>query len=151
MATEGPATKTEELVEEAAKSLAIKPNSFNPGGQYSWILKRAMLPDEKILLGARQSYFDNLAPGLLLITNKRIITLKPSFWGLYLKMNLSNPSQAAYYQYKNITGIIFTKGYFLCSLTLQRQGDSLVIINGLRYTEDKSVINFIEKIVELQG
>lgn len=82
-----------------------------------------------------------------------MLSIKPRSFNPGRQYNwvLKRALQPSYYQYNRVTGTVFTRGRFLCSLTLKILGDSPAVINNLRYTEDKSLINLIEKVVELQG
>lgn len=150
MAEDENTEKTEALVMQAVNLLSIKTGLLDSWKRYSWLFERVLRPDEKILVGVRQSYLGSLAPGFVLATNKRIVVIKPSFWGLYFKINLTNSSKISYYQYNSITSTEFRRGFLLCSL-VALVGDVTVNINDLRYSEDRSLTDLIEKVIELRG
>lgn len=112
--------------------------------------------DEETVVETRQSYLSSLSPGRVFATNKRLIIVRPSFWGLYFGKNIISPTQLSMIPYKNIISIVVSKGRLMSTIHLRLQGvtDSSVfgrnegVIKGIRHAGLTKFTNFLEEIIE---
>ncbi len=86
------------------------------------MLKHILYKDEEILLEIKQSYLEALSPAMLVATNKRLIIIYPSFFGLYLGYDLVHPTTYSLMPYKYMIGVSISNGKILSSLKIHTSG-----------------------------
>lgn len=120
---------------------------------------RALLHEnEKLLMKVRQSISSNFTPSFVLVTNRRIIIINNSFWGLYTGYNLLTPTNYNSIAYNQITSVILIKGNVLCSVAIRLHGyfEKNVFaqssnegqIDGLLLRDAMQLTNFIDHMIE---
>ena len=141
------ATKTEQAIERAVRLLPLASvGGYKLGKNYERIMKKYLGPDEKIIIGAKQSYFTSLAPTMMLATNKRLMILRPTFCRLYAGRNIFSTSNISFIQYGTIKSVTFTYGMFLCSINVRAIGIGDCSVEGLRVSDARPLLNFIENV-----
>lgn len=142
-------TKTEAAVEHAVKrAYQDSGNAYKLSKKYSHIIKEYLEPEERILLGARQSRLASLSPSILLATNKKLMFLNPSFWRLHTGHVIFKVSNIQFIPYPVIMRISFTRGRRLSSIHIKTLGGGTININDLKIKEAKLLLSFIEDVVE---
>lgn len=119
------------------------------------LIKHLLAPDEETLIECRQSYLNNLAPARVIATTRRILVVKPSFWGLYVHHDILAPTEYNIIPYKNLISVIMTKGRILSTIHMRIHGftESTGTTNegevyGMRTKEAVRLANFLEEIIE---
>ncbi|HUB92326.1 MAG TPA: PH domain-containing protein [Candidatus Saccharimonadales bacterium] len=120
---------------------------YDPERKYRNIVKVVLAPNEHVVLGARQSYLETISPGIMLITNKRILIIKLSFWGLHFGHNLMRSSLFINLHYNKITETSLLNGRILCSIIIKILGGGERRFDGLRRKEATRLIGFLERII----
>lgn len=113
-------------------------------------------PSETIELVLRQSLWHSFAPDAIVVTDRRVILIHHSFWGLYFKFDLINPTDMNIAPYKNIMSVATSKGKILASVNLRVLGfvESTSAtryewdIPGLRIYDALEAANTIGRVVE---
>ncbi len=122
-------------------------------------VEHVLAKDEEILFELRQSYLQSISPDRIIATNKRLIIVRPSFWGLYMGHDVLNPSELSFVPYRNVISIMMNRGKILASLHIRIHGftdsspemgkegnvEGVVIDMAVKFTR------FIEEIVELMN
>lgn len=111
--------------------------------------------DEKTLMEVKQSYLNSVSPDRIIATNKRIIIVRPSFWGLYLGRNVVSPTEFSMVPYKNIISVVVSKGKFLSTVNMRIHGftDASAairnegVVHGIRTGRAERFMDLIEDIV----
>ncbi len=75
-------------------------------------MKTIVSPSETISLILRQSLLHSISPSAIVLTDRRVVIIHHSFWGLYLKFNLVSPTEINVVQHKNIMSVALTRGKF---------------------------------------
>jgi hypothetical protein len=116
--------------------------------KYHKLAKWYLEANENMLLVTRQSHMEALTPLILIATDKKLIIMKPSFFGLHLGFNILTASDASFIPYNVIKNITFSHGRYLSSITIKAPGLGEVVVRGLKTNEAKTMLNFLERIVE---
>src|ERR1700677_935873 len=74
------------------------------------MLRHVLAKDEQILVEIWQSHIRSLAPAMLVATKKRILMVRPSFWGLHTGHDVISPTSFVIIPYKYIIGVSIAKG-----------------------------------------
>jgi len=77
---------------------------------------------ETVLLKFRQSYFSSISPDAVILTNKRVIIIHNSFWGLYFNHNIMSPTQVSGVLLDNIMGTTTMTGKILSTVFIRIRG-----------------------------
>ncbi|MDE1860683.1 MAG: PH domain-containing protein [Candidatus Micrarchaeota archaeon] len=77
---------------------------------------------EEILMTLRQSLITDIAPSFAIVTNKRVIIVNNSFFGLYLNHNLITPTDYNSIYFKQITSVVVVKGRIFESVNIRILG-----------------------------
>ncbi len=77
---------------------------------------------EEIKEAERQSLLSSITPCFFIATDKRIIIIHNTFWGLYAGRNLISPADYNYILYEHITTVVQVRGKFLSSLMIRLRG-----------------------------
>lgn len=120
------------------------------------LFAHVLAPDEKTVMEIRQSYMQSLAPDRVVVTNKRVIVVRPSFWGLWAGHNVMSPTEISLVPYKNIISVVMSRGRILCSIHMRIHGftdaTSAIrnegVIEGIRVKDAVMLINYLESIIE---
>ncbi len=114
--------------------------------------------NEKLLMKVKQRAYSNFTPSFVLVTNRRIIIINNSFWGLYAGYNLLTPTNYNSIAYNQITSVILIKGNALCSVAIRLHGyfeknvsaqsSNEGQIDGLSLHDATQLTNFIDRMIE---
>lgn len=125
------------------------------GRRCAHLLGHVITENEETLFESKQSYLHTLTPGRVIATTRRIIIIRPSFFGLYLGHDLLSPTEYHIIPYKNIISVMLTKGRLLSTIHMRIHGfiDTMQAGNegevpGLRVYGAKLLANFLEEIIE---
>ncbi|MDE1823090.1 MAG: PH domain-containing protein [Candidatus Micrarchaeota archaeon] len=119
------------------------------------LIGHVLAHDEKTIIEVKQSYLNSISPDRIIATNKRIIIVRPSFWGLYIGRNLLSPTEFSMVPYKNVISVVVSKGKFLSTINMRIHGftDASAairnegVVNGIRTRQAEKFMDFIEEIV----
>jgi hypothetical protein len=111
---------------------------------------------ETIELVLRQSLFHSISPDAVVITDRRVILIHHSFWGLYMNFNLIKQTETNIVPFKNIMGVAMIKGKILASVNLRVLGFTESTkstrlewdIPGLRHYDALTATNTLGRVVE---
>ncbi len=117
-----------------------------------------MTEGEETIMEVRQSYFRSLSPDRVILTNKRIIIARPSFWGLYFGFNLFTATDISIVPYHHVISIVVTKGKWFSSLHMRIHGfsdasTSMALnqegeIDGLKIRSATRLALFVQDVIE---
>ena len=85
-------------------------------------IKTVVSPSETITLIIRQSLWHSLSPAALVLTDRRVVILHHSFWGLYTKINLISPTEINVVQHINIKSVALGRGLIFGTARLRLIG-----------------------------
>lgn len=85
-------------------------------------IKTVTSPSETITLIIRQSLWHSISPSALVLTDRRVIIIHHSFWGLYTKMNLLNPTEVNIVEHKNVMSVAIGMGILFGTVRLRIHG-----------------------------
>lgn len=103
----------------------LKNNGIPPhihGRKCMNLLRHVLYKDEETLLEAKQHAVQSLSPIRGVATNRRLIIVYPSFWGLWTGYDLISPTTYAILPYKYIIGVSMSRGKMLSSLKVHTSG-----------------------------
>jgi hypothetical protein len=144
-------SKTDQIMEREREFIRgnIKPGyEININKKYHKLVKWYLEANETMILVTRQSHLEAITPLIVVATDKKLIILQPSFFGLHLGFNILTASDASFIPYNIIKNITFSHGRYLSSITIKAPGLGEVVVHGLKTNEAKKMLNFLEKIVE---
>ncbi len=119
-------------------------------------ISRVLSPDEETIMEIRQSHFRNITPERIVATNKRLIIVRPSFFGHYFGFDLFHHTGVSFVPYKQLVSIVMSKGKFLSTInmrihgftdvnsTLRNEGE----VEGVRTNLATKFTVFLEDIIE---
>ena len=117
-----------------------------------------LLPGETVLMTSRQSYLSSVSPDRIYVTDKRLILIHHSFWGLYFGHNIFDATRVDMVKYDSVKGVIITKGKILSSLKIRSrigtetaEPSSEWGIDGIRHHEAEIMLNLVQDLVENRG
>lgn len=120
--------------------------------KYSEIAKSYLQPGEQIIFATKQSHMTKLmAPLLLMLTNKKVIILKPSFSKLHTNTNIFGATKTRYIPYNAIKNIDLETSVLHSCLTIKAVGMEEVVVEGLNHVDAKLTSQIVENIVESYG
>ncbi len=122
------------------------------------IIKGVMARNEETIMEVRQSHFRSIAPDRFIITNKRIMPVRPSLFGLYTGKNLFSPTDIAFIPYQHVISVIISRGIFFSTIHMRiigstesksaiREGE----LEGLWHNDALRFANFIEDVIGAEG
>lgn len=124
------------------------------------ILRHVLYKDEETVLEARESYLRSIAPFRIVATKKRLILVRPSFWGLYMGHDITSPTHYAIVPYKYIIGVSLSKGPLFSSIKIHTSGGvdpgiSVTAsgedeIHGVDTKQAVMMTSFIEEVIEYE-
>ena len=141
-------------IEKLYKSIDYKPLVHDP--RCMNVIKGVLHSNENTLMELRQSRFRALIPDRLIITDRRMIIVRPSFWGYYLGKNLITPTNISIVPYHNIISVIMTNGLFFSTLHMRIHGITEGVqasrqegeLEGMRKHDANKFTRFIEEVIE---
>ena len=86
------------------------------------MISNIMMEGEEPILDVRQSYLSSISPDRIIVTNKRVIIVRPSFWGLYFGMNIFHTTEVSAVSYTNIISILTSHGKIFSSIHMRIHG-----------------------------
>lgn len=113
-----------------------------------------LLPGETVLMATRQSYLASVSPSSIFVTDKRLIVVHNSFWGLYTGYNILSRTRVSMMNYSSTMGVILTEGTIMSSLRVAFPGAAAPTkntpnewgIDGLRHHDAKILLNYIQDL-----
>jgi len=97
---------------------------------------KSVLDDrEKIVLIFKQSLLSDIAPTFIVATDRRLIIINNSFWGLYTNVNVVAPTDYNYIPYSKIMSVVLVRGKLLSSLDVRLLGGFEANISPQKKTE----------------
>lgn len=120
------------------------------------LLKHVLYSGEETLLETKQHGVQSISPVRLVATNKRLIVVYPSFWGLWTGYDLVSPTTYAILPYKYIIGVSMSRGKMLSSIKVHTSGsvDAGSQINdngevhGIKTDGAVTMTRLLEEIIE---
>ncbi len=85
-------------------------------------MKTVISPSETIMLIIKQSLWHSIAPSALVLTDRRVVIIHHSFWGLYTKINLISPTEINVVQHINIKSVALGRGLLFGTARLRLLG-----------------------------
>lgn len=104
----------------------------------------------------RESYFSSIAPDTVVLTDKRVVIIHNSFWGLYLGINILSPTRVSSVMLNNIMGTTNANGKILATVQIRIRGsgeesessESGWHIEGLRIAPAHKLSSMIEESIQ---
>lgn len=117
------------------------------------LLKHILTKDEETLFETKQSYFHSLSPERMVATSKRLIIVRPSFFGLYLGHDLFEPTDYFIIPYREIASVVVTRGKILATIHMRILGGFSAHcpegeVEGLRIRNAMTIAKMLEEIIE---
>ncbi len=118
----------EDAVDKAVKKAALDifgPNGYPPHVHSKLcmnIVGDVLLKGEETIMEIKQSMLYSLAPDRIIVTNRRLILSRPSFWGLYTGTNMFSPTELSVIPYHNLVSVIFTSGRVFATIHMRIHG-----------------------------
>lgn len=140
----------------AMATLAKENSTHRHSDRCMKLIKHLLTTGEKAILECKQSYLHSLAPDRVIITTRRIIVVRPSFWGLYTDHDMISPTEYSIIPYKHLISVIISKGRFLSTIHMRIHGftDSTSSfrdegeIYGIQTSEALKLAKFLEEVIE---
>jgi hypothetical protein len=85
-------------------------------------MKTVISPSETIILIIKQSLWHSLSPSALVLTDRRVVIIHHSFWGLYTNINLISPTEINVVQHVNIKSVALGRGRIFGTARLRLLG-----------------------------
>ncbi|HUB92779.1 MAG TPA: hypothetical protein VL945_02360 [Candidatus Saccharimonadales bacterium] len=151
--------QVEHRVERAMAVLSKEKTTHKHGDRCLKLIKHIVTPGEETIMECKQSHFHSLSPTRIIATTRRIIVVRPSFWGLYLGHDLASPTEYSIIPYKHLISVIMSKGRLMSTLHMRIHGftDTTSLmkdegeIYGIRTPEAIKLARFLEEIIEYSG
>ena len=127
---------------------------FDPVKRTTKRLGTILLKGEKVSGVARQSFVSSIAPTIVFCTNKRLIIVHNSFFGLWFGVNIMATTSTGYVPYANIAGVNVIRGKYLSTLHLDLKthapGATQEVwkIDGIKTNELERVVTYINEELE---
>lgn len=118
----------------------------------------ALHKNESLLFKLRQSYLSSVSPDTVVLTDKRVVIIHNSFFGLYFGFNIFSPTRVSTVMLSNIMGTTTTRGKILATVNIRVRGSSGESespesgwhIDGLRHKNAMKITEMIEELVEVE-
>ncbi len=118
-------------------------------------LKPLLGSDEKVLGSVRQSYISSLSPDTIVATNKRILVVHYSFWGLHARHNLFSSTDIGIVYYNHIISFDMERGKLLATIHLRLRGSGGIgsvldtwSITGVYQINAIEFLKIVQKVLE---
>ena len=82
------------------------------------ILRHVLYIGEDTITEARQSYLKSMAPTRLVATEKRLIIVDPSFWGLWTGHDVFDSTHYIIIPYKHIVSVTVSTGLLFATIKI---------------------------------
>ncbi|MCL5008423.1 MAG: PH domain-containing protein [Candidatus Marsarchaeota archaeon] len=120
------------------------------------LLRHVLYRGEETLLEAKQHAFQSISPVRIVATDKRLIIVYPSFWGLWTGYDLISPTTYAILPYKYIIGVSMSRGKMLSSIKIHTSGsvdagsqiNVLGEVHGIKTQTAINMTRLLEEIIE---
>jgi len=120
------------------------------------LLQHILYKDEETLLEAKQHPLQSISPVRMVATNKRLILVYPSFWGLWTGYDLISPTTYAILPYKYIIGVSMSRGKMLSSVKIHTSGSvdtgsevkDTSEVHGIKTMNAIEMTKVLEEIIE---
>ncbi len=125
-------------------------------GRCMKLIRQMVAEGEETIMECKQSLMHSISPSRVIVTTKRLIIVKPSFWGLYLGHDIISPTEYSIIPYKNLISVIVSRGRLLSTIHLRIHGftDSASSakdegeMRGIRSSAAVRLVKFLEEIIE---
>ncbi len=112
--------------------------------------------EEKILIVIRQSYLSSVSPDEVVATDKKILVIRHSFWGLHTRVNILSSTNVGVVLYKDVVSMEALRGKLFTTLrfhlggtvSLNGASENLWTIDGLRRNDATEFMSRVAKILE---
>lgn len=119
-------------------------------------IRHVLAADEETIMEIRQSHFRNITPERIIATNKRLIIVRPSFFGHYFGFDLLRQTDISFVPYKQLVSIVMSRGKFLSTIHMRIHGFTDISsairnegeVEGVRRHLATKFTIFIEDIIE---
>ncbi len=119
-------------------------------------IKTVVSPSETITLIVRQSLWHSISPSAMVLTDRRVVIIHHSFWGLYTKINLISPTEINIVEHKNVMSVAIGMGIIFGTIRLRIHGfvePTLAVkyewdLNGMWQKDSLEVTNVIGRVIE---
>ncbi len=108
-------------------------------------------PGETVLMILKQSRFSNIAPDSIVVTDRNLMLIHYSFWGLYAKRNILEMTESTLVPYDRIAGLLIDKGRFFTTVTIKIAGfgqsdflKNTLGIEGLWHNDAGILVSFVQ-------
>ncbi len=119
------------------------------------LVKNVLYKDEELILEVKQRLFASIAPGRIFATERRLIIVKPSFWGLYVGKDLVSPTKFDIIPYQYVLGVSITKRLLMSAIKIHHTGMTgpamELGISGLKNRDAIALAQFVEEVIEYES
>ena len=114
--------------------------------------------NENVLMKLRQSYLSSISPDTIILTDRRVVIVHHSFWGLYFNHNILSPTKVSTVMLGNIMGTTTADGKILATVNIRIRGSgeeqalsgSGWHIDGIRIKKAMDFTEMLEELIEDQ-
>jgi hypothetical protein len=119
-------------------------------------IRHVLSQDEDTIMEIRQSHLRNITPERIIATNRRLIIVRPSFFGHYFGFDLLRQTDVSFVPYKQLISIVMSHGKFLSTIHMRIHGFTDVSsairnegeVDGVRTSLATKFTIFIEELIE---
>jgi hypothetical protein len=132
-------------------------NMFSIRNRIKEEINTIISPSETIDLILRQSLLSSISPDSVVVTDRRVIIVHQSFWGLYTKFDMISHTEMSIVPFKNVMSVSIVQGKILATVRLRvlgyvepTRGSTKYEwdIPGLRIYDAVKATNTIGRVVE---
>ncbi len=148
---------SEESVRKAMLSLEAKNAPPHSHGEKCYkLIRHIALAGEEIIFECKQSYLHSISPDMAIATTRRMIIVRPSFWGMYLGHDLVSPTEYSIIPYKHLISVMMSRGKMLSTIHMRIHGFTDATsslsdegeIYGIRTPQAVKLAKFLDEIIE---
>ncbi len=122
-------------------------------------VKTVVSPSETITLIIRQSLWHSISPSALVFTDRRLLIIHHSFWGLYTRINVISPTEINIVEHKNIKSVALGMGILFGTVRLRVLGfvePTLSVkyewdMDGMWHKDALEVTNVVGRVIEARS
>jgi len=152
METESTPERLETTINKVSAHFGLSKNFKIVYAGYDELAKSYLEQGEYVIMGAMQSRIDRpVTPHLLLLTNKKVLILDPSYSDLHLHTTLFGATKIERIPYNAIKDVKLEIGRLLSTITLKIIGVSDITMHGIKHNEARRISSIIECIIECYG
>ncbi len=119
-------------------------------------MKTVVSPSETVILIIKQSLWHSISPSALVLTDRRVVIIHHSFWGLYTKINLLSPTEINVVQHANVKSVALGRGLLFGTARLRLLGfveptpqvDYEWDLSGMWIKDALQIITVIGRLIE---